>query len=354
MRRTAITYDPANLLHTQQGHPENARRMQRTRKLLKNDGILTSLLNVPPRPAPLDAVLRIHDASYVERLQSVSMLGGAHLDSDTYLNAHSYAAALAAAGGLIRIIDTVLSGEADNGFALSRPPGHHALPDLGMGFCLLANVAIGARWAQDWREVDRVLIVDLDVHHGNGTQDIFYADPSVMFFSIHESPHYPGTGAAVETGAGEGKGTTINIPFPAYVGDEGYLAAIRQILAPAAREFEPELILVSAGFDAHWMDPLADMRLSITGYGRIMQELLDLADELCHGRLAVVLEGGYHVDVLAHSVLTALRTLSGSELGPSDPFGPPPDGERDALGLVEQLRRMHGIIDPPHYSTPYV
>ncbi len=189
-----------------------------------------------------------------------------------------------------------------------------------MGFCLLANVAIGARWAQDWREVDRVLIVDFDVHHGNGTQDIFYADPSVMFFSIHESPHYPGTGAAVETGAGEGKGTTINIPFPAYVGDEGYLAAIRQILAPAAREFEPELILVSAGFDAHWMDPLADMRLSITGYGRIMQELLDLADELCHGRLAVVLEGGYHVDVLAHSVLTALRTLSGSELGPSDPW----------------------------------
>jgi acetoin utilization deacetylase AcuC-like enzyme len=354
MRRTAITYDPINRLHTLEGHPENAQRLQQTWELLQGDGILASLLRVPPRPAPLDAVLRIHEAFYIERLQSASMLGGAHFDSDTYVNAHSYAAALAAAGGLIRIIDTVLSGEADNGFALVRPPGHHALPHWGMGFCLLANVAIGARWAQDWREVDRVLIVDFDVHHGNGTQDIFYADPSVMFFSIHESPHYPGTGAAIETGEGEGKGTTINIPFPAYVGDEGYLAAIRQILAPAAREFEPELILVSAGFDAHWMDPLADMRLSITGYGRIMQELLDLADELCHGRLAAVLEGGYNVDVLAHSVLTSLRTLSGSELGPSDPFGPPPAGERDALGLVDQLRRMHGIADPPHHSIPYV
>ena len=351
MTRTAITYDRINLLHTLEGHPENFRRLKQTWELLQADGILSSLLQLPAKPAPMDAVLRVHDAAYIERLQSAAGLGGGHLDYDTYLNAHSYEAALMAAGGLIEVIGAVMSGEADNGFALARPPGHHALSHWGMGFCLLANVAIGARWAQDRCDVDRVLIVDYDVHHGNGTQDIFYADPSVMFFSIHEFPHYPGSGAAMETGEGDGEGTTINVPFPPSVGDDGYLAALRQILAPAAREFEPELILVSAGYDAHWMDPLADMRLSVTGYGRIVQELMGLADELCDGRLAAVLEGGYHLDVLAHSTLTTLRALSGSVRGPSDPFGPPPDGQRDALGLVEQLRRTHGIPGSPFTSV---
>ena len=211
---------------------------------------------------------------------------------------------MAAAGGLIRIIDTVLSGEADNGFALSRPPGHHALPDLGMGFCLLANVAIGARWAQDWREVDRVLIVDFDVHHGNGTQDIFYADPSVMFFSIHESPHYPGTGAAVETGAGEGKGTTINIPFPAYVGDEGYLARSGKSWRPP-REFEPELILVStpALTPTGWTRwrTCASASPAMAASCRNCSTL----QTSCATAVGGCAGGGYHVDVLAHSVLTA-------------------------------------------------
>ncbi len=354
MSRTAITYDPNHCLHTLEGHPENSHRLQHAWDLLQRDGMLSGLIRMPAQPAPLDAVLRVHQAAYIERLQATALLGGGHLDADTYLNAHSYDAAMTAAGGLLQVIDAVLRGEADNGFALVRPPGHHALPDWGMGFCLLANVAIGARWAQDWHGVDRVLIVDFDVHHGNGTQEIFYRDPSVMFFSLHESPYYPGTGEAAETGDGPGEGTTINVPFPAYTGEEGYLAALDQILAPAAREFEPELILVSAGYDAHWMDPLADMRLSVASYARITQELMKLADELCRGRLVAVLEGGYNLDVLAHGILTTLRTLSGSRRGVSDPFGPPPDGQRDVLGLVQQLRRLHGIADPPFYSFPRV
>ncbi|HXF61006.1 MAG TPA: histone deacetylase, partial [Caldilineaceae bacterium] len=260
--------------------------------------------------------------------------------------------ALLGAGGLISVVDQVLRGQADNGLALVRPPGHHALPHWGMGFCLLANPAIAARWAQDQFGLHRILIVDIDVHHGNGTQEVFYRDPSVLFFSIHQYPFYPGTGAANETGLDKAEGSTINAPFPAAVGDEGYLAALQQILAPAARLFRPELILLSAGFDAHWMDPLAHMRLSVTGYHRLILELMALADELCHGRLVAVLEGGYHVNVLSHCVLSTLRALSGSQQGPSDPYGPAPGGERDVTALLARLKALHRIADPPFYSLP--
>jgi acetoin utilization deacetylase AcuC-like enzyme len=286
----------------------------------------------------------------VERLRSAALLGGGHLDPDTYLNADSYQAALLAAGGLLNVVNFVLRGQADNGFALVRPPGHHALVHWGMGFCLLANVAIAARWAQDRYGVERILIVDFDVHHGNGTQEIFYKDPSILFFSTHQFPYYPGTGAAPEIGEGQGEGATINVPFPAHVGDKSYLGAFQRILAPAARAFQPELILLSAGFDAHWLDPLASMRLSISGYTQLIQELMALADELCQKRLVCVLEGGYHLQVLAHCILSALRALSGSGEGVSDPFGPPREGERDAHTLLERIRNLHHLPDPPFYS----
>ncbi len=352
MNRTAIVYDPFNLRHTYEGHPENAQRLEQTWKLLQIDGILGRLLRAPSSVAPPDAILRVHTPQYIERLQSMALLGGGHLDADTYVNADSFQAAQLAAGGLLNVLDMVIDGQADNGFALVRPPGHHALPHWGMGFCLLDNIAIAARWAQDRHAIGRVLIVDFDVHHGNGTQEIFYKDPSVLFFSTHQFPFYPGTGAAAEIGAERAEGSTINVPFPASVGDAGYLEAFQQVLAPAARLFRPQLILLSAGYDAHWLDPLASMRLSITGYTRLVEVLMELADELCNGKLVCVLEGGYHLEVLSHSVLSTLRRLSGSPQKVSDPFGPQRGGEREVNSLLEKLKSLHGILDPPFYSLP--
>lgn len=345
-RTTAIVYDPFNLRHTREGHPENYRRLERVWALLNQDGILPSLLSVPSTVAPLDAVLKVHSPRYIERLQMSQLLGGGHLDADTYLNADSYYAALLAAGGLLNTLDTVLDGRAQNGFALVRPPGHHALSYIGMGFCLLDNVAIAARWAQEHYGVGRVLIVDIDVHHGNGTQNAFYSDPSVLFFSTHQYPYYPGTGAADEMGDEAAYGATLNVPLPAYVGDKGYLDIFRNVLAPAARRFRPELILLSAGYDAHWLDPLASMQLSVTGYATLVEELMAVADELCQGRLVAVLEGGYNLDVLSHAVLSTLRVLSGNERGVSDPFGPPRTEERDIRSLIARVQNLHGIHTP--------
>ena len=345
MTKTGYIYDPFNLRHTRYGHPENARRLETTWRLLQEDGILNQLIALPSQAASEQAILRVHTPHYLERLQALTEAGGGHVDPDTYLNADSYQAALLAAGGLLNLTDAVLTGSVENGLALVRPPGHHALPHSGMGFCLLANVAIAARWAQEKHGIERLLIIEFDVHHGNGTQDIFYDDPSVLFFSTHQYPYYPGTGAADELGSELAYGDTINVPFPAGVGDAGYLDAFRRILAPAARRYRPQLIILSAGYDAHWQDPLAGMNLSITGYAQLVQEVLALADELCNGKLVCALEGGYHLDVLAHSVLSTLRVLSGSPAGVSDPFGQPSSDERNVTARIDSLRNLHGLRD---------
>jgi len=352
MNRTAIVYDPYNLRHTLDGHPENFRRLKSTMDLLTEEGMLDRLVHVPSTPAPVEAILAVHTQRYLDRLHTLAQNGGGHLDADTYMNGDSYEAALRAAGGLLNLVDSVLWRQADNGFALVRPPGHHALAHQGMGFCLFANVAVAARWAQKHHGVQRVLIVDFDVHHGNGTQEIFYADPSVLFFSTHQFPYYPGTGAATELGMNQAYGSTVNVPFPPHVGDKGYLEAFQRVLAPVARRFRPELILLSAGYDAHWLDPLASMGLSIDGYAWLVRELMALADELCGGRLICVLEGGYHLQVLAHSVLTTFQVLRGETAVPSDPFGPSPAAERTVNDLFGQLKTLHNIRDNTFYSLP--
>jgi len=305
MNKTAFVYDPFNLRHTKEGHPENYRRLEGTWALLEADGILEQLQRVESRPVGLEQILAVHTPDYVERLEAISSQGGGHIDADTYVNVDSHKAALLAAGGLLNTVDAVLSGQADNSFALIRPPGHHALPHTGMGFCLLGNVAIAARWAQQHYGIERVLIVDFDVHHGNGT--------------------------------------TINVPFSPYVGDAGHLAAFRRVLAPAARRFQPELILLSAGYDAHWMDPLAYLQLSIPGYVQLVNEVMALADELCGGRLVCTLEGGYHLEMLPHAILSTLRTLSDTSQEISDPFGLAPDGEQDVEGLLDRVCALHGL-----------
>ncbi|MBV7337091.1 histone deacetylase [Chloroflexi bacterium TSY] len=341
MTTTAFVYDSFNLRHTFEGHPENYRRLESTWALLQKDGILEHLVQVESQPASVDALLRVHTKTHIDRVRQVSDRGGGRLDHDTYVNADSYQAARLSAGGVLQIVDAVMTGIADNGFALVRPPGHHAVPNRAMGFCLFSNVAAAARWAQDQHNIERVLIVDFDVHHGNGTQDIFYDDPSIFFFSIHQYPHYPGTGAANEIGSGDARGTTVNVPAPPYSGDQGYLAAFQSILVPVARRFQPELILLSAGFDGHWMDPLANTQLSIAGYNRLVEELISLSTELCDGRLVCALEGGYHLDVLPHCVLTTLRTLQARGDNISDPFGLAPDGERDIRNRIAEIARMH-------------
>ena len=340
---TALAYDPFNLQHTYPRHPEHAGRLAGTWNLLEADGILDRLLRVESRAASVDSITTVHDARYVALVEKMAERGGGRLDADTYVVRATWQAALLAVGGLLAITDAVMTGQADNGFALVRPPGHHARPQTGMGFCIFGNVAIAARHAQMVHGAQRVLVVDFDVHHGNGTQEMFWEDPSVLVFNTHQFPYYPGSGDLDEIGAGPGEGFTVNLPFPPGVGDAGYLAAFRQVLAPAARRFQPDLILLSAGFDAHWMDPLAEERLSVTGYAALVGELMSLADELCQGRLVAVLEGGYNLDVLPHCILTTLRTLRADPAGPSDPFGPPPGVETDVADLLAAARRLHGV-----------
>ena len=343
MTKTAIVYDPFNLKHTMEGHPENHRRLERTWALLQEAGVLERLLRVPSGEAPLEAILRLHAEKYVRKVRRMSQRGGGFLDQETYVTPHTYQAALLAAGGLLNLVDAVLEGLAHNGFALVRPPGHHALYSQGMGFCIFGNVAIAARHAQEQHGLERILIVDFDVHHGNGTQDMFYQDDSVLFFSTHQYPFWPGSGGVDEIGAGPGKGFTVNVPLPAGTGDQGYLATFREILAPVAQRFRPQLILVSAGYDPHWMDPLANQLVSITGFGQLIQELMALADGLCDGRLVCTLEGGYNLQALPHCILTSLRTLSQDPEGVSDPFGPPPTEEEDISQRIAQVKAAHGL-----------
>jgi acetoin utilization deacetylase AcuC-like enzyme len=342
---TWYAYDPIEQQHTLAGHPEHKGRLGSTMRLLGEDGILERLQASPVTPITQDRLQRVHPASYVEVVRNIANEGGGHLDADTYIAPGSYDAAMASAGALVNLTELVMRGEAANGMSLMRPPGHHALADRGMGFCLFANVSIAAKTALAEFGAERVLIVDWDVHHGNGTEDIFYSDPAVAFFSIHQYPFYPGTGADTDTGWGAGAGLTMNVPLPAGVGDAGYARAFDELLIPFARRFQPDLLLVSAGYDAHWRDPLALEQLSLNGYASLVHRVRMLADELCEGRLVVALEGGYDLDVLAHGVLNTLRILDDPHTAISDPFGQAPVQGRRIDDLMVELRTIHNLSD---------
>jgi len=264
---------------------------------------------ITPQPATLDQVAAIHSRRYIDQVRALAEHGGGYLDIDTIVSRDSYQAALMAAGGDIAAVDAVMN-DFDTAFALVRPPGHHAMPNRGMGFCIFNNIAIGARHAQA-RGLKKVLIVDWDVHHGNGTQAVFYEDKSVLYFSTHQFPHYPGTGRLSEVGDGDGRGYTVNVPLPSGSDDSGFLAAYREILLPIALEFEPDIVMVSAGQDPDRSDPLGGMKLTAKGFGAMAGLVKNIADQCCEGRLIATLEGGYRIEAQAEDVVAELRAFQG-------------------------------------------
>lgn len=343
MAATAYATHSDYQLHTLEGHPEHAGRIQKTWQVFGASGVLDDLMVITPPMATVEQLTRVHDPRYINHLEKAAERGGGMLDPDTYMLPISYDVARLSAGGCIAVVDAILSGKARNGLAAVRPPGHHATPVRAMGFCMLSNIAIAARHAQAaYPTVKKVMIVDYDVHHGNGTQDTFYADPNVLFVSTHQYPFYPGSGAINEIGEGDGRGATLNMPLRAGVGPDGFALLYEKILWPAARRYRPDLILVSAGFDAHWADPLAMLQLDLRGYVHLTRELIKMAEELCDGRIAFVMEGGYDLDAISHGLLNVAYALLGKD-AISDPLGDLDMPQQGVDALVEQLRALHQL-----------
>jgi acetoin utilization deacetylase AcuC-like enzyme len=322
MARCAVVVDPEYLKHEPgEFHPE---RPERIRALLdlaeKLDKERFQML--PPKAASRTDLESCHGPDYIKLVEATSKTNHYALDGDTITCRDSFGVGLLAVGGFLRLIDAIAAGEAQNGFALVRPPGHHALRDRAMGFCLFNTMAIGAHHLKKTHGANRIMIMDWDVHHGNGTQDSFYEDPSVLFISTHQFPYYPGTGAVTEVGLHAGEGYTVNIPLPAGCGDAEYMRVFYDVVLPAAKEFKPEWILVSAGFDPHRRDPLGGMEVTEAGFAGMARLLLQLADEYAGGKIAFLLEGGYDLSALRNSVAAVLeaiqqnpRTIENPKLG---------------------------------------
>ena len=339
-----LIYDPVYLDHDTGTHVENAQRLIATMSHLEENNLKDKLVLLSPRSATIEELAAVHAPEYVSSIQNQAERGGGWLDPDTVMSPGSYNAAIYAAGGALTAVDAVMSRQVNSAFALVRPPGHHATCWQAMGFCLFNNIAIAAKYALANFDIQKILIVDFDVHHGNGTQDTFYADPHVLYFSTHEYPFYPGTGSIDETGARDGEGFTVNVPLLAGWGDDEYQAVFEDILAPVAKRFEPQLILVSAGYDAHWADSLAQMQVSVSGFARLVEITKTLADMLCQGRMVFTLEGGYHLEALALSVGATLDILRGNNQI-SDPLGK--QGSRtkpvNFANFIKMVRDMHDL-----------
>ena len=343
MSRVGLVYDPVYLKHDTGAHVENASRLTAIMSVLESSGVKAKLMPVPPRPATIEELTLVHPQSNIEQIRRVAESGGGWLDADTVVSSGSYQAALYAAGGVLEAGDAVFAKKVDSAFALVRPPGHHATPTEAMGFCLFNNVAIAARYALTRHRAQRVMIVDWDVHHGNGTQDVFRTEPRAVYFSTHQYPFYPGSGAVEEVG-GPAQDSLVNVPLPAGCGDAEYLRVFNEVVVPVADRFKPEMFLVSAGYDAHWADPLASMQVTVGGYAKMAGILKKLAEAHCDGRMVFALEGGYNVDALAHSVRATFEALLGVPLSP-DPLGEPQERSRHPSidALLVAVKRAHGL-----------
>jgi acetoin utilization deacetylase AcuC-like enzyme len=308
---TILYTDPIFLKHDTGMVPERADRLRAVTARLDKSGLTKRCTAGEYAPLTEEAVAKVHSPEVIERVKEVATGGGGHLDSDTVLSADSFNVALAAAGACVAAVDAVVKGAARNALCLVRPPGHHATDTRSMGFCLFNNVALAAHHAKETHNLSRVLIVDFDVHHGNGTQDIFYEDPCVAFYSIHRygARFYPGTGAADETGEGKGLGRVFNAPVRFGTSRKDYQGVFANTLEKAADKIKPELVLVSAGFDAHAKDPIGSLGLEVEDFVTLTRELLDVARTHAKGRLVSCLEGGYNLEVLAESVNAHLEEL---------------------------------------------
>ena len=346
MNRVALVRDPLFLLHSNgPGHPESPQRLRAIDVMLEEFPSRDSLVPLTARDATREELSWIHEVSYIEMVEQTRGEPDTMLNADTSSNEHSYDAAIRATGGVISCVEAVASGKLAAAFALVRPPGHHAEANQAMGFCLFNNIAVAAEYALRRLALQRVLIFDWDVHHGNGTMHSFYATDRVLFLSIHQYPHYPGTGRMDEIGSGSGTGYTVNVPLPPGQGDDDYAAIVERVLKPIALRYRPELILVSAGFDIALGDPLAEMNVGPPGFARMTELLLAISTACCPGRLVFVLEGGYDLPALVAGVSAVLSTLvegrSGSAWG-----GGAPSLETDAvIGAVQKTLRPFWTFD---------
>lgn len=355
MENLLLFYPEGHQAHFEPGHPERPERIEIVKQALDSKGWWAPFPKVTPLPIDRELLERVHDPGYLDLLQTVCQQGG-YLDQDTYTTPASWQLALNAAGGTAAVAEAVWNGGIGDGkevirrgFVLGRPPGHHAERRTGMGFCLINNVAFAAEYLiskplTNKENVQRIVIIDFDLHHGNGTQDIFYDRDDVFFISTHQSPLYPGTGKIIETGTGAGAWHNLNIPFPPGTGDDGYLAAMDEVIIPMLDHYQPQILLVSAGFDPHWRDPLGYLLLSARGYGELIHRLVEWSDRHCEGKIVLEMEGGYDNQSIAACALAVVAALIGESI--EDPLGPPtrPQG-KSWQSVIRDVKSLWGLAN---------
>jgi len=343
MHDLVLFYPEGHEAHSEPGHPERPERVEAIRAALEAQGWWEPYPRLLPMVLPDPVLTGVHSAVYLERIKQVCWRG-AHFDADTYTTPASWGLALNAAGGAASVAAAVWLGSARRGFALTRPPGHHATRDRAMGFCLLNNVAIAAEYLIRQEGAQRLAIVDLDLHHGNGTQDIFYERGDVFYFSTHQSPLYPGTGGLEETGFGPGEGKNANFPLPPFSGDQAFQTVMDELILPLLDRFGPQMILVSYGFDPHYSDPLGNLRLTEAGYGGLIASLAAWVDANCGGRIALFLEGGYDLGAARACTLAVVGALLGVQPEEGEITGPPPAREGMAWqSMVKQSKSLWNL-----------
>lgn len=337
-KRTGIVYDgryldhdtglavvsapvPADSVFEPQPHAASPALVARVDRLLQRTGLMAELVSIPARMATVDEIAAIHTREYITHIRRFCDAGGGEAGDYAPAGPETYDVALLSAGGALAAVDAVVEGDVRNAYALVRPPGHHAMPDKAMGFCIFNNVAVATKYAKSRLGLTKIAIVDWDVHHGNGAHSVFYEDPDVLFISLHQDNWYPeGYGSPDQTGAGRGEGRTVNIPLPPGTGNAGYVSAFERVVVPVLREFGPELILVSAGQDANGLDPLGRMLLSTAGYRRMTQELVAVAEDVCGGRLVALHEGGYSEGYAPLCTWAIIEQMCGIRSGVQDPY----------------------------------